>query len=64
MGDTGQNPVIVPPQIIEKPTSVTVFGVCVNSLDMAIETETTLVDRPIYPSMPLAGKGKEFESDD
>jgi len=30
----------------------------------AIETESTLVDQPIYPSMPLAGKGKEFESDD
>jgi len=30
----------------------------------AIETEATLVDQPIYPSMPLAGKGKEFESDD
>ena len=30
----------------------------------AIETESTLVDQPIYPSMPLAGKGKECESDD
>jgi hypothetical protein len=29
-----------------------------------IETEATLVDQPIYPSMPLAGKGKELESDD
>jgi hypothetical protein len=27
MEDLGQNPVILPPQIIEKPTSVTVFGI-------------------------------------
>jgi hypothetical protein len=27
MEDLGQNPVILPPQIIEKPTSITVFGV-------------------------------------
>jgi hypothetical protein len=27
----------------------------------AIETEATLVDQPIYPSMPLAGKGTQLE---
>ncbi len=27
MEETGQNPVILPPQVIEKPTSVTVFGI-------------------------------------